>query len=151
MRILLAPSAAKNFPRFCRTRSRESQSVNPRFRTFSVGLCVLAFAPSRFVINSLAPPGRVLKPWVSQVKRASDGDSSIRKPLRRCNIHCAERCRVFALILCGEAFFFARRVGIFDCSNLTPSRGAQSLYRYTEWGCGAGFAFSRTIRKRGAT
>src|SRR5215471_5948174 len=48
-----APSAVWNFLRFARTFSRVSQSVKLRLRTLR---------PSR----SEAPPGAVLKPWISQ-------------------------------------------------------------------------------------
>ena len=51
----------KNFSRFSSTRSRVSQSVKPRFRTFSADVS-LPRPPSREVASSLAPPGRVLKP-----------------------------------------------------------------------------------------
>src|SRR5262249_26880887 len=65
----LAPtSAATKRVRFSTTFSRASQSVTLRFNT-------------RWPLSSLAPPGRVLKPWTSHGMRASDAACTTRTPL----------------------------------------------------------------------
>src|SRR5580658_2364160 len=114
--MVLAPRAAKNFARFCSTRSRESQSVNPRLSTFSAALFFLASEVLRFSASTLAPPGRVLNPWTSQPRRARAGaPKTCRVPLGR-NFQCAGPRAVFAFAatLRGGAFFFASRGGMFD-------------------------------------
>lgn len=63
----MAPRANLNFSRFFWTSFLLSQSVRPRFRTFS---------PFR----SEKPPGRVLKPWMSQGSLLSSADWTIFRP-----------------------------------------------------------------------
>src|ERR1700722_18722662 len=101
-RIFAAPIAFEKRRRFSSTRSRLSQSQKPRFRIFSGGPPVPCGRASK-----LAPPGRVLKPWTSQRRAESNGDSrTVSEPARR-NFH--GRFRAAA----GEAIdlVFARVLG----------------------------------------
>src|SRR5579862_1324983 len=65
-RASAAPMAFINFLRLFSTWARESQSTNPRFRTFSLRIG----GPLR--VSSLEPPRRVLKPCASQFWAANE-------------------------------------------------------------------------------
>src|SRR5690242_15084795 len=110
-RIFEAPIARKNFSRFARTCSRESHSVKPRLRTFSAPLRPVAVA-----CTSLMPPGRVLKPWISQSSRERLGDCRTCRALARGRFHGAlfalRDCRFELGPLPGAARFTFVDVGI---------------------------------------
>src|SRR5712664_2128563 len=96
-----APRADWKRRRFSRTFSLVSHSVKPRLRTFSL-------------LRGLTPPGRVLKPWISQGSLARAGAWRISRPRDLRVIQCSigERDLEDARAVCFLADVFVRDTAI---------------------------------------
>jgi len=130
-RTFSAPMARKNFPLFSRTRSRESQSANPRLsaRAGFLARSSLVAPPSRVWDSSaalgttLTPPGRVLNPCTSQSRRASEGASRTCKLRILCSGHGAE-----AVAARRGGAFFRFVAGVISLGEFRDCRGPFRLY-----------------------